>query len=254
MTLFAVVAQGEFYAAQQEKRQHVYKRTGLFFGFLYLLGFWIYQIQWSGLEHYFPVYRGLVIVTFVLALLGRPVLSRHMDATPTATIAFTLMGFFYVPYLFSYVAFITFDLGTASQARWLLLYLLAVTKFTDLGAYVVGSIMGRHKMIPEISPKKTWEGFLGGILMALGMSVLITYRCPNGLAAIKGVHAVILGILIPLASVVGDLTESVFKRDAHIKDSGHTIPGIGGSLDLIDSLLFTAPVLYFYVAFIIKHL
>ena len=104
-------------------------------------------------------------------------------------------------------------------------------------------------MIPRISPGKTWEGFAGAILTSLAISVAMTYLMRPHIPALSFADSIILGLLLPLVSVVGDLAESVVKRDASIKDSGKTIPGIGGALDLIDSILFTAPVLYFYLQF-----
>jgi phosphatidate cytidylyltransferase len=118
-----------------------------------------------------------------------------------------------------------------------------------VGAYVVGSLIGKHKMIPRISPGKTWEGFAGAILTALAISIALTHVMGARIQAISFADSIILGLLLPLVSVVGDLAESVVKRDASIKDSGRSIPGIGGALDLIDSILFTAPVLYFYLQF-----
>jgi phosphatidate cytidylyltransferase len=104
-------------------------------------------------------------------------------------------------------------------------------------------------MIPRISPGKTWEGFAGAILTSLAISVALTQLMGQRAQALSLTSSIILGLLLPLVSVVGDLAESVVKRDASIKDSGRSIPGIGGALDLIDSILFTAPVLYFYLQF-----
>jgi phosphatidate cytidylyltransferase len=168
---------------------------------------------------------------------------------PIITAALTILGLLYVPYLFNFVALLAFMQGDAEQNRFILIYLLAVTKFSDVGAYVVGSFIGRHKMIPRISPGKTWEGFAGAILTSLAISMALTHFLGPRVPALSFMDSVILGLLLPLVSVVGDLAESVVKRDASIKDSGRTIPGIGGALDLIDSILFTAPVLYFYLQF-----
>ena len=104
-------------------------------------------------------------------------------------------------------------------------------------------------MIPRISPGKTWEGFAGGVALSVVISVLLIHCFPLGLPGFGVWDGIFLGTLLALASVVGDLAESVVKRDAHIKDSGRFIPGIGGALDLIDSILFTAPAFYFYVQF-----
>lgn len=131
-------------------------------------------------------------------------------------------------------------------------YLIAVTKFTDIGAYLVGSKFGKHKMSPEISPKKSWEGLAAGLVSGLAVSLLMVKFMPESLGLMQYSHAIILGLLIPLVGVIGDLAESIVKRDADIKDSGGVIPGIGGSFDLIDSLLYTAPVFYFYLIYIVR--
>ena len=169
--------------------------------------------------------------------------------SPITTAALTLLGLLYVPFLFNFVALLAFMPGPPDQNRFLLIYLLAVTKFSDVGAYVIGSLIGRHKMIPRISPSKTWEGFAGAILTSLAISIALTQAMGPRVQTLSLGASVVLGLLLPLVSVVGDWADSVVKRDASIKDSGHSIPGIGGALDLIDSILFTAPTLYFYLQF-----
>lgn len=168
------------------------------------------------------------------------------------TVAANLLGFLYIAYLFNFTARISFGLpgDGAVPGAFVLLWLLAVTKFTDMGAYITGSLIGKHKMIPHISPGKTWEGFAGALvfaqLAACGLYALI----PEKLAALHSwTHVIALGFLLAILAVVGDLAESVVKRSLHAKDSGNMLPGIGGGLDLIDSICFTAPALWFYHAF-----
>ena len=160
--------------------------------------------------------------------------------------ALTLFGFFYVPYLLNYATKILFSVPDGAGIP-LLAYAVAITKFTDVGAYVAGSLFGRHKLSPLISPKKTWEGLAGGMVVALLTSVGLIQLFPQALGSLSGIHAWILGVLLAGVSVIGDLGESVVKRDAHVKDSGKFIPGIGGALDLVDSLLFSLPVFYGYM-------
>jgi phosphatidate cytidylyltransferase len=121
-----------------------------------------------------------------------------------------------------------------------------VTKFSDMGAYVVGSLCGKHLLIPHISPKKTWEGFFGAIAFATLGSYGMLHLAGDRLPALNDLHAGILGVLLGFAAIIGDLAESIIKRSTDTKDSGQMLPGIGGVLDLIDSLLFTAPLLFFY--------
>jgi phosphatidate cytidylyltransferase len=136
--------------------------------------------------------------------------------------------------------------------QFYVLYLIAVTKFADMGAYLTGSVVGRHLMVPHISGKKTWEGFFGAIVFALLCSLALFKLMPGHLPALNWTHATVLGLLLGLAAVLGDLAESIIKRSTDVKDSGNLLPGIGGALDLVDSLLFTAPLLFFYLRLIIR--
>lgn len=179
---------------------------------------------------------------------------RGLDALQA--VAANVLGFVYVAVLFNFSARLVFLAPPGGAAAgWeqvpgamLLLWMIAVTKFTDMGAYITGSMIGRHKMIPHVSPGKTWEGFAGALgfaqLAACGLYALF----PDALALLGGWgHVVALGFLLALLAVVGDLAESVVKRSLGVKDSGNMLPGIGGAFDLIDSLCFTAPALYFYL-------
>ena len=122
-----------------------------------------------------------------------------------------------------------------------------MTKLTDIGAYLVGSAIGRDKLVPHISPGKTWQGFWGALTIAMIGSYVFWYVAGDQIPAISALDAGILGLLLPLVAVLGDLAESIMKRSLAVKDSGHVMPGIGGFLDLIDSVIFTAPVFYLYL-------
>jgi phosphatidate cytidylyltransferase len=249
IAFFGLAGQWEFYRSQEEKGHRVFKQSGLFCGALIFLNSWYFLIYNPGHARFVHFGEELVLVFGLLGAFIRLVVRQEEHRAPITTAALTVLGLMYVPFLFNFVALLAFMPGSPDQNRFLLIYLLAVTKFSDVGAYVVGSLMGRHKMIPRISPGKTWEGFAGAILTSLGISIALTYVMGEHVQALSFGSGVILGLLLPLISVVGDLAESVIKRDASIKDSGHAIPGIGGALDLIDSILFTAPVLYFYLQF-----
>ena len=133
----------------------------------------------------------------------------------------------------------------------LVLLLILVTKFGDIGAYSIGTLMskrasGNHKIVPSISPKKSWEGTIGGVIVSI-IAVFIITRCFN-----YGMHfewwiVCLLGLLLFIGGFVGDLSESALKRITGIKDSGSIIPGIGGVLDLVDSLLINAPLFYLFL-------
>lgn len=191
-------------------------------------------------------------VAFVIALvMGGFIcqLRRAVDGKNTVTeVAVTTLGFVYVAVLFSFLMRLLFvpENDMAVPGAWLVIWLTAVTKFTDMGAYATGSVIGKHKMIPHISPGKTWQGFGGGLVFAQIIGCGLFAMLPDQLAVLGGWGWVIgLSFVLSLLAIVGDLAESVLKRSIGVKDSGNTLPGIGGALDLIDSLCFTAPVLYF---------
>jgi phosphatidate cytidylyltransferase len=249
IAFFGLAGQWEFYRAQEEKGHKVFKQSGIFCGILVFANSWFFLIYRPGHAHFVHFGEELVLVFSLLGALIRLVVVPETHKAPITTAALTLLGLMYVPFLFNFVALLALTPGDMAENRFLLIYLLAVTKFSDVGAYVVGSLIGRHKMIPRISPGKTWEGFAGAIVTSLVISIVMTRVMGPHVQSLSFMDSVILGLLLPLVSVVGDLAESVVKRDASIKDSGRTIPGIGGALDLIDSILFTAPVLYFYLQF-----
>ena len=187
-------------------------------------------------------------------------LRRAVDGKETVIeVAVTTLGFVYVAVLFSFLArlLVIPDPGLEGiknegvPGAWLLLWLIAVTKFTDMGAYITGSLIGKHKMIPHISPGKTWQGFGGALFFSQLAGCGLYALMPKQLAVLGNWNCVIvLVFVLSLLAVVGDLAESVLKRSIGVKDSGNTLPGIGGALDLIDSLCFTAPALYFYLRWI----
>ncbi len=129
---------------------------------------------------------------------------------------------------------------------WVLVALFGVWG-SDTGAFFTGRFIGRHRLAPTISPGKTWEGVFGGLV--LGTVAVVLFSAPLG---IPWYLAIVLGILVTIASVLGDLAESLIKRQTHVKDSGQLIPGHGGMLDRIDSLLFAVMVVYFFSLFVGK--
>ncbi|GAC1476929.1 MAG: phosphatidate cytidylyltransferase [Ktedonobacteraceae bacterium] len=129
-------------------------------------------------------------------------------------------------------------------AWWLLVTLLGVWGF-DASAFFAGRYFGRHKLAPTISPAKTWEGVLGGMVLAISAGLVLTV-IPLG---VPWYLAIVLGVFIGAAGTMGDLAESLIKRQTHVKDSGQIMPGHGGMLDRIDSLLFAVIVVYFFSQF-----
>lgn len=196
---------------------------------------------------------GLTIAVLVILLVLTRLRSPLEGVQTIEEIASAVFGFVYVVMLFAFVGKIMLlplmDNAGQPSGHWYMLYLLAVTKFTDMGAYLVGSLIGRDKMIPHISPGKTWQGFAG----AIGFAFLASFGCRwlfgDSIPLVTPGHAAGLALALSLVAVLGDLAESILKRSLASKDSGHLMPGIGGVLDLIDSLLFTGPILYCFLLF-----
>ncbi len=143
------------------------------------------------------------------------------------------------------VGILTFD-GNSNDNLALCLWVVAVSKFCDVGALLTGMAIGRHKLAPEISPKKTWEGAIGGVFVSAGVGAAIAFFASAHLPEeLTPLIAAGIGAILAIVTIVSDLIESVIKRRAGAKDSGNLIPGIGGALDLCDSLILTAPWRFF---------
>jgi len=160
-------------------------------------------------------------------------------------LATTLFGLAYVAALFSYLFYIrTMD---PQQGARLVLYLILVTKMGDAGAFAVGNLIGRHTLLMRISPRKTVEGFVGAVVVS-GVTAMAAQSLLSGQQifghAVTPLLSALLGVFLGFCGQLGDLAESLLKRDCQVKDSGSLIPGLGGVLDVIDSLLFTAPLFY----------
>jgi phosphatidate cytidylyltransferase len=212
-------------------------------GGLLCAGYWVVTLLWP--QQGFAL--ELAVLVLALQLSFAAAYRQALEGSATLLRIFsTVGGVFYSTVCFSFLIRIAdFPSGDRSFGGvYLLLYCIMVTKFSDMGAYAVGSMIGKHKMIPHISPAKSWEGlggaFLGGLIAAAGTLALAGER----LAPLTWTSGLALAPLLVIVAVSGDLAESVMKRCVAIKDSGHTLPGIGGILDLTDSLLFTAPLCY----------
>ncbi|MGM3173914.1 phosphatidate cytidylyltransferase [Dickeya lacustris] len=145
-----------------------------------------------------------------------------------------------VPFFWGMVVLRQFDYdANPFTGAWWLLYVMVLVWGADSGAYLFGKLFGRHKLSPRVSPGKTWEGFCGGLATSAVIALLFSHYAPLSLSTST---LLVCSVIATLASVLGDLTESMFKREAGIKDSGHIIPGHGGILDRIDSLTAAIPV------------
>ncbi|MBM3198473.1 MAG: hypothetical protein FJZ58_04370 [Chlamydiae bacterium] len=167
-------------------------------------------------------------------------------------VAVEFFGVCYVAVPLSFMLAILYPIsleGVSWDGRWWLMYLIVVTKVTDVGAYFVGRLWGRRKLAPLLSPKKTVEGAIAGLACAILGSLAmraISMHLNTPFFHLPWIEALVLGACIGIVGQIGDLAESLLKRDAVVKDSNQ-LPGLGGVLDMVDSLLLTAPIVYFYL-------
>jgi phosphatidate cytidylyltransferase len=178
----------------------------------------------------------LIVVTALLIQVGtgREIKSGLLDS------AVVVFGVFYIAWLLSHMIL----LRGLEQGPYLIFFLFLVTWANDTGAYYTGKLIGKHQMSPKISPSKTWEGTAGGLMA----SVAAAFICRGWfLPSLPVSDALGLGLLFGVMAPLGDLCESVLKRSAGVKDSGRLIPGHGGILDRIDSLIFTTPTFYYWL-------
>lgn len=163
-------------------------------------------------------------------------------------VAVTLGGFLYLGWMLSFIPKVYFLDGAGGDGRYLFFFLILVTKCGDIGGYFAGTASakragGNRKLVPRLSPKKSWEGLLGGIALSALVGVILAHLLGDKLGLSLGAAA-LLGLIFTVVGLAGDLAESLVKRAAGVKDSGATIPGMGGMMDVIDSLVFVAPIFY----------
>lgn len=243
----------EYYTMLDHKKLPNFKMIGMACGaFLSAGSFHYFRTRGPVQSYDFEV---ATLLFFMLIVFARQMFQKTRDVSPLETMAYTVFGLFYIPWLFSFMTKIVYvmprDADLHVTGHFYVLWLILVTKFSDMGAYITGSLIGKHPMVPHISPKKTWEGFFGALAFSVIGGCGLLALIPEKLSALRQTDAVILGLLLGLAAIIGDLAESIVKRSADVKDSGSFLPGIGGALDLIDSLLFTAPLLFFYLRFVV---
>lgn len=239
--LFTTIGMLEFYGFVERKNLYVYKELGIAFGVVYTVAVFVIH-AFLDTSNILKMNFSLLIFSLLMILLLARRLISPVNSDGFVALGSTLLGLLYVPFLFGFVQFIYF-----SHGPYLLLFFMLLTKFSDSGAYIFGSLFGKHKMSPSISPGKTWEGFAGAILMPIAVGFLSKFLFGEKLALISSYEVIILGVVLGLGAVIGDLVESAFKRECGKKDSGNYFPGVGGILDVLDSILFNAPIMYFYL-------
>ena len=224
-----LLALHELYVMARELRPLV---LGGYLGFVTtLLGLQLGGVDWM---------LGGLLATFVLAFVVYGLGGVRQSAT--MSFAITVLG----------VAWVGAGIGCLLLVRdipefgfWAVMAVLFTVFAADTGAFFFGRTLGRHRMAPAISPNKSWEGFVGGVVAAIGMAFVILYKDRDEFLTIP--ESLVLGLVIALAAVLGDLFESAVKRDLDVKDSGRVLGGHGGMLDRLDSLLWAGPAAYFAI-------
>jgi phosphatidate cytidylyltransferase len=217
--------------------------------------FFAYSVSISLFVVSFLIAQGLIEIKYFFGLLPcflmimAAELYRKKDK-PAENIAVTIFSIIYLAIPVSLISFLVFPeiLGGNAYTPKILIALFALIWIYDSGAYLVGVSIGKHRLFERISPKKSWEGAIGGTLIAIAASYFISGFIPE----IKLIHWIAISILTVVSSTFGDLTESMFKRYFGIKDSGNILPGHGGVLDRFDSLFFAAPVVVMYLKLFIE--
>jgi phosphatidate cytidylyltransferase len=241
IVLVSVLTLREFYRLMAASGGEPFTNLGMAFGGLITLAPWA-QANWG-----LPAHPLLAMATIVFAI---RVLSERAPDKRVNALSSTLFGLVYVSLMLQYLVRIVTPVAGDSilpSGRLVLcLWVVAVAKFCDVGALLTGLAIGRHPMAPQISPKKTWEGAIGGIAVAAGVGALVAWLGRSCLpVTMTAAHSALLSVPVAVIAIVSDLLESVLKRSAVIKDSGGAVPGIGGVFDLTDSLILAAPVAYF---------
>jgi phosphatidate cytidylyltransferase len=226
----------EFYTMLEHKGISIYKYFGIGMGAI---------IPFSIIFR-FELTKKWELSFIVLALLFLTImqLKRRQNSGAVVGISTTLFGILYISWFLSFLI----KIRLLPDGIGLLITVLAVTKLGDIGAYLVGSRFGKTPLMPRISPKKSVEGAVGGLIF----SILGALAC-KAMLPFSYWDMFLIGIFLNVLGQLGDLSESLIKRDCEVKDSAHIIPGMGGVLDVIDSLLFTAPVFYFYINIVLKY-
>jgi len=194
--------------------------------------------------HTTAVLGGTFFTLYLIYLIIRLVMQLYShENAPLANLAYSYMGQLYIALPLGIMSMYY----TLPDGKALLLAMFVMIWLSDTGAYLTGSLIGKHKLFPRISPGKTWEGFFGGILFVLASAFVMKYCFPTSFETISIAGLCCMGLIVAIFSTWGDLVESLIKRTLGVKDSGNLLPGHGGILDRIDSLLLVIPASLIYL-------
>jgi phosphatidate cytidylyltransferase len=234
----------EFFHMIKRKDVPIYSYTGIFIGLLIPLSiFFRFELtrNWELL---------FIVCAFLLILMLQ--FNRQDNRNAILGLSTTLFGVLYVSWFFSFLVKTRLLLPGFSGAE-LVGFIVLVTKAGDIGSLLFGTWLGKHPLMPKVSPNKSVEGTLGGIAVSAVTAVLCRAWLPD-LPQFTPCFVALMGAFFGCLGQLGDLSESLIKRDCDVKDSGNLLPGLGGILDIIDSLLFSVPAFYLYMSSTINHL
>jgi phosphatidate cytidylyltransferase len=248
MLLFAGFGTWEFYGLLEAGGMPVSKKWGTASGLAFVASTWFHMTEQVSDNALWCILL-VVIASNFFRILAYPNLRKGLESCMG-----TLLGVVYVPLLWSFVVRL-FLSGNLASPGWAAFYVILCMKMADSGGYFFGTRFGKHKLAPTISPKKSWEGLLGGVVFCIVVNVvwwIVSKGQINSSISFSLGHALALGLLFPIVGTLGDLVESMFKRAVNVKDSNTMVYGLGGILDMIDSILFAAPMLYIYIELFLK--
>lgn len=272
LILLTAASQREFYGLASRSGYRVYKTFGTLCGVIWLACEYLFQAPFAAAEarvSAYPLWSPILLAGVFFAILLRTLFDRGVEKA-FESVAVTFLGFLYLPLTISYyIRLAQWDgilrLGTTRASVFLAFFLSVVIKMSDTGAFAVGTsfarTVGTHPMFPRISPKKSWEGLAGGIATGCLTGALLAFLAhrfewgpdgvfwasPGGRTVLTFTRSLVVSAVLVVVGVFGDLIESMLKRASDIKDSARVLPGVGGLLDIVDSLVFGPVTFYFAI-------
>ncbi|HPK04303.1 MAG TPA: CDP-archaeol synthase [Bacteroidales bacterium] len=237
MLVVYILGMGEFYRLFKPYASNASRVAGTITGALIFILIFAFNSSWIEAKWLWAVPL-IFMIPFLTAMFDN-------NSQSSQFIGISLAGIMFISVPLSLLSSV-YLLGEKIRpltGAYLLLMILVILWVYDSAAYILGSSFGRHTLYKRLSPGKTWEGCIGGLVFGLATAFIVSYY----LTSIQVVHWIAMALIIMIAGTLGDLCESMLKRHAGVKDSGTLLPGHGGILDRFDALFFTAPVIYFYL-------